>query len=175
MNEKGIGPAFAMGTLAALGIGFGLFLSVIFADMTSDPGTGDLFVTMLGVVAIAFTGAVLIGALAGIVAGLRSTDQVSGAGAGLLAGAAGHFLVLFLVFLAISMVFSSEEEVDTADEGLSWSEFGEALLFLLPASVTGAITAVSVAPPSNGEQGPPSRERATEEPSEPSAIEIPPR
>jgi hypothetical protein len=137
------------GLTTALAIGAALFLTIVVAHLVDE----DLFfVAVFGAFILAFMGAALVGAIIGLATGARSREMGSALGAGLLCGILGHVIILVATFSAFGVVASLEDgsasDFNEDTEGnLEWSEFGKALLFLLPAGLVGAVVAAATATP----------------------------
>lgn len=155
MVERGFGQAFVAGIIIAAGIGIGTFLLLLLQGILAD---GDLFFMLflaLGVMVVLVTGgSVITGTMIGAAAGRRSQGLGPAAGAGFAAGLVGQLFIIFCVFAGFSTFdVLAEEEADDDPFGeddpestVPWSEFGEALIFLVPGSIGGLFGAMATAP-----------------------------
>ncbi len=134
----------SLGVAAA--IGFGLMITFIVANATSEDNLEAIFM-MFMIFLITIAGAALTGALVGIIAGRHAPGRLSAAGAGALSGLLGQFLILVMVFTAAGIIAQDESTTndpfaeEDSSELIGWGDFATTLLYILPAGIVAALVA----------------------------------
>ena len=157
MAQASFAQALLRGFLVAVGLGLGFAVSLLTLIPLGDDGELYAFLALFALGALAFFGSALIGGIIGLAAGLRSPGVGQGLGAGFLAGAIGHLVVLVCIFGAFAAYAAATDEPASDEDPLAdpaaddesafaWSDFAKALVFLVPAGVTAAVVAAAVAP-----------------------------
>ncbi len=139
--------ALASGVGASLVIGFGLMITMIVFDATSGSGGESLFFLVMIFMFTILSGT-LTGALLGSISARHAPSRLSASGAGALTGLIGQFMIIVMMFTAAGIIAASDSGSDTVllgdgeeSSALEWSEFGQALLFLVPATFVAALVA----------------------------------
>lgn len=135
--------SFLAGLLAATAVGLGLLVTLA----VLATGGEALFEAVLstGAVVAFVVGAPATGALVGLAVARHAGGRLGGLGAGLLAGAAGQFVVLVAVTLAVALAAPGTNNalVAEAEDGVSAEEFTVGLLTLLPAGLTAGLVGLA--------------------------------
>jgi hypothetical protein len=140
--KVGVGPAIWRGAGAALGIGIGLFVTLLALQVGGSPSTDLLGVA--GVVLVAFFGAGVIGAVSGLVAGRTARTRNESYLVGGLAAAVGQFAVLACVAIGLAITHTSASGSGTS--GLGMTAFLRSLFFVVPAAFAGSVAAGLMGP-----------------------------
>lgn len=144
-----------LGVAGAIGVGLSLSLIVTNLIAGSSPSeAGQLLFLRVFIIGFAVFGSAIIGAIVGLATGMHSSSRGRAALAAATAGIVGQFVILLLVFLTAMFIVtpnaggSASSSSNSSPTPVDWAMFGKDLLFLVPAGVAAAITAL-VAAPSN--------------------------
>lgn len=135
--------SFLAGLLTASSVGLGLFLTLVLLGAVGD-GLFDRLL-FLGGAQLAVLSVAVTAAATGLSVARQADRRGQGLVAGLLAGAVGQFviLVLFVVGLAVAGETPDPDGLLANEgEGLSATEFSQALVSLVPAGLTAGLVAL---------------------------------